>query len=51
MLVYVNQLKEFTPIRYGKEQLDTEVLEVALSDLTKKLVIAIPASEPFCSNA
>ena len=38
VLVDVNQLEEFAPIRYGKKPLDNEALEGALANLVKETV-------------
>lgn len=42
VLVDVNQLKEFAPIRYGKQLLNNEALELALTNLAKQTVEADP---------
>lgn len=36
VLVDVNQLEEFAPIRYGKKPLDNEALEGVLANLAKE---------------
>lgn len=43
VLVDVNQLEEFAPIRYGKKPLDNETLKGALANLAKKAVETDPS--------